>query len=100
MHDEVEVEHRLTAVEKLSGSNRHRLDEVERRQNDLDSIVSAVACLKQEQGHIQEDVKEIKTDVKELASKPAKRMDKVIEIVVTALVSAVIGFIIAAIGLK
>lgn len=100
MHDDIEVEHRLTAVEKLSGSNRHRLDEVERRQNDLDSIVSAVACLKQEQGHIQEDVKEIKDDVKEMKDKPGKRWEKVLEVAITAIVSAVIGFIIAAIGLK
>lgn len=100
MHDDIEVEHRLTAVEKLSGSNRHRLDEVERRQDNLDNIVASVACLKQEQGHIQEDVKEIKNDVKELAAKPAKRWEKILEVAITALVSAVIGFIIAAVGLK
>jgi len=100
MHDDIEIEHRLTAVEKLSGSNRHRLDEVEKRQDNLDSIVSAVACLKQEQGHIQADVQEIKKDVKTLNEKPAKRWEKVLEVAVTAIISAVIGFIIAAIGLK
>ena len=29
--DDVELEHRLTANEKLAGSNRHRLDAVEER---------------------------------------------------------------------
>ena len=43
--DEVEIEHRLTAVEKLAGSNGHRLDDVEKRQADLGDLVSTVKVL-------------------------------------------------------
>lgn len=99
MNDDIQIEHRLTAVEKLSGSNRHRIDAMEKRQDDLDNIVSAVACLKQEQGHIQEDVKEIKTDVKELASKPAKRWESIVKGVITAVASLIVGYVAAKLGL-
>lgn len=91
IHNQVETEHRLTAVEKLAGSNRHRLDEVEKRQNDLDKIVTSVSVLKSEQEHIQSDVKEIKTDVKSLTLKPAKRWENLLNEIMKLLVAAIIG---------
>ena len=100
IHNQLEAEHRLTAVEKLAGSNRHRLDEVERRQDNLDKIVASVSVLKSEQEHIQSDVKEIKTDVKALTLKPAKRWDNLLNEIMKLLVAAIIGAAAAYIGLN
>ena len=77
--NELEMEHRVTAVEKLAGSNRHRLDDIEKRQDNLDELVASVAVFAKEQEHIQADVKEIKADVKALTDKPARRWDGLVD---------------------
>jgi hypothetical protein len=96
---EREFEHRLTEVEERSKSNKHRLDEVEKRQDNLDDLVSTVKVLADREERVEDDVKEIKSDVKSLASKPAKRWDNLINQIITILVAALAGFILAKIGL-
>lgn len=96
---EIEIEHRLTETEDRSKSNSHRLDEVERRQNNLDELVGTVKVLADREERVEGDVKEIKNDVKHLANKPAKRWDNLTNQVITILVAAVVGFILAKIGL-
>lgn len=94
-----EFEHRMTEVEERSKSNSHRLDEIEKRQDDLDELVGVVKVLADREVRVEDDVKEIKADVKSLATKPAKRWDKFLEIVLTVVIGAVLGFIFAKIGL-
>jgi hypothetical protein len=86
-------------LEERAKSNSHRLDAVEKRQDSLDELVSAVATVKTEQGHIQADVQEIKTDVKELTGKPGKRWDGVVDKVIWAIVGGVIAFMLVKIGM-
>lgn len=97
--DIVEIEHRLTAGEQQIKSNTDRLDEVEKRQDNLDDLVSTVKVLAVREETVEKDVKEIKTDVKNLTSKPAKRWDNLVTQIITLLVAAVAGFILAKIGL-
>lgn len=97
--DEKDIEHRLTAVEDRAGSNTHRLDELERRQNNLDDLVSSVKVLTVREEVLENDVKEIKTDVKTLASKPAQKWDKFGELVLAAVVGIIVGFIFSQIGM-
>lgn len=96
---DMEYEHRLTAVEGRSKSNQHRLDEMEKRQDDQEKLISTVAVLASEQKTIQSDVKEIKGDVKNLTSKPGKRWDNLINQVISILIAAVAGFLLAKFGL-
>ncbi len=97
---EVQIfEHRLTEVESRSKSNSHRLDEVEKRQDNLDELVSTVKVLAVREENVESDVKEIKNDVKSLTSKPAKRWDNLINQIITILVATVAGFILAKIGM-
>lgn len=93
-----ELEHRLTEVEERSKSNAHRLDEVKKRQDNLDELVSTVKVLAVREEAVENDVKEIKTDVKTLASKPAKRWDNMVNQIITIVIAAVAGFILAKIG--
>ena len=93
--NELEMEHRVTAVEKLSGSNRHRLDDIEKRQDNLDELVKSVALFAQEQEYIKEDVKEIKADVKALTDKPAKRWDSLVDKLLFAVAGAVLAWLAA-----
>lgn len=96
---EKEIEHRLTEVEARSKSNKHRLDEVETRQNDLDKLVLTVAVLAEREKNVESNVEEIKDDVKSLKSKPGKRWENLVTQIITIVVAAVAGFVLAKIGL-
>ena len=96
---DLEHEKRLTEVEARSKSNAHRLDDVERRQNNLDELVGTVKTLADREQRVENDVKEIKADVKEINGKPAKMWESLVEKVIWAVVAGVIGFFLARIGL-
>lgn len=92
-------EQRLTAVEERSKSNTKRIDEMEKRQNDLDELVSTVKVLAVREEAIENDVKEMKSDVKSMTEKPGKMWEKVVEKVILTLIAAALGFLLAQIGL-
>ena len=95
---ENEIEHRLTEVEERSKSNTYRLAEVEKRQDNLDDLVSTVKVLAVREENVENNVKEIKSDVKSLTGKPAKRWDNLVKQVISILVAGVVGFILAKFG--
>ena len=97
--DEKNIEHRLTEVEERSKSNKHRLDEVEKRQDNLDKLVATVEVLAVKESNVENDVKEIKNDVKTLTSKPAQRWEQLITQIIAIIVATVAGFILAKFGL-
>lgn len=97
--DEKSIEHRLTEVEGRSKSNTHRLDELERRQDNLDDLVSTVKVLAVREEAVENDVKEIKADVKSLTAKPGKRYDDMVDKAVWAVLAAIIAFVLGRIGL-
>ena len=96
---EVKLEHRLTEVEERAKSNSHRLDEVEKKQNNLDKIVSTVAVLVDQEKRVESDVKEIKADVKTLTLKPGKRWENIVEKLIWAVLLAVVAYFLAKFGL-
>ena len=96
---DLDHERRLTEVEERAKSNSHRIDELERRQDNLDELVGTVKVLAVRERQVEIDVKEIKNDVKALASKPAQRWELLVTQVITLIAAAVIGFVIARLGL-
>jgi predicted nucleic acid-binding Zn-ribbon protein len=96
---EVKIEHRLTEVEERAKSNSHRLDEVEKRQDNLDELVSTVKVLALREENVEKDVKEIKTEVKNLNDKPAKRWDNRVDKIVWAVAAALIAYVLSKIGI-
>lgn len=96
---DLQHEERLSKVEERSKSNSHRLDEVEKRQDNLDDLVSSVSILATKQEHVESDVKEIKADVKTLTDKPGKRWDAIVDKIVWAVLAAVIAFLLGRVGL-
>ena len=96
---EREFEHRLTDVEARSKSNCHRIDEMEKRQDNLDDLVSTVKVLADREERVEDDVKEIKGDVKSLKDKPAKRWETIVNNIIWAVVGAVIVYLLNQIGL-
>lgn len=96
--DEKDIEHRLTEVESRSKSNVHRLDDLERRQDNLDDLVSTVKVLAVREEAVETDVREMKSDVKSLISKSGQKWDNLIDRIVWAVAAAIVGFILAQIG--
>ena len=96
---DMEHEKRLTQVEERSKSNTKRLDEVEKRQNDLDDLIGTVKVLAVREENVETDVKEIKADVKSLTSKPGKRCDSLVDKIILTVAAAVLGFFLAHFGL-
>lgn len=96
---EREFEHRLTDVEARSKSNQHRIEEMEKRQDNLDDLVSTVKVLADREERVEGDVREIKGDVKSMKDKPAKRWETIVNNIIWAVVGAVIVYLLNQIGL-
>ena len=97
--NEVELERRLCAVEDRSKSNSHRLNTVEERQEDMTQLVTSVAAIAQKQMDMDEDVKEIKTEVKAINLKPAKRWEGIVEKAILAAVGVLVAYMAVKLGL-
>ena len=96
---DLEHERILTEVVERSKSNTKRIDDMEKRQDDLDELVSTVKVLAVREENVENDVKEIKSDVKSLASKPAQRWDSLVDKIIAVIAGALIGFVLTQIGL-
>lgn len=94
-----ELKIKLTEVEQRAKSNSRRIDKIEERQDNLEKLTDTISVLANEQEHIKSDVGEIKTDVKTLTEKPAKRWDAIVDKVLWAIVGAAVAFALAQIGL-
>lgn len=90
---------KVAEIDQRCEANANRLEKMERRQDNLDKLVSSVATLATEQEYIKADVTEIKADVKSLTEKPGKRWDAIVEKVILLIVAGVIGYVMAKIGL-
>ena len=95
---------RLAEVEARSKSNTHRIDALEKSQEALNRLATAVEVMATEQKHQTEGLADLKADVADLAEKveaveqkPAKRWDGMVEKFMSGLVGAVATLIIAGI---
>lgn len=96
---DLEEERRLTKVEDRSLENERRIDELEKRQDNLDELVGTVKVLAVRQENVESVVTEIKEDVKGLTGKSGKRWDAAVEKIIMLVLTAVVVFILAKIGL-
>ena len=93
------TEHRLTVVEERSEDNTRRIVDLEKRQDSLENLTSAVNVLAIKEENVEKTVKEIKTDVKSLTDKPAKRWDGLVDKIIMTVAAGIIGFIMAKLGI-
>ena len=96
---DIEHEKRLTQVEELAKTNAGRMENIEKRQNTLDELVGTVKALAVREENVESDVKEIKSDVKSLTGKSGKRWDNLVDKIIVTVAAAIIGFILARLGL-
>ena len=85
--------------EQRCKSNSHRIDQLEKQQENLEKLISAVAVIADKQTRLEADVGDIKRDIKIMAEKPGKRWESLIDKIVSILVAALMGYALARIGL-
>ena len=95
---DLQHEERLTKVEERSKSNQHRIEEIEKRQDNLEKLTSTVEVLVVKEQNVEATVNEIKGDVKSLTNKSGKMWDSVVEKAIMVIVAAVVGFFLAHFG--
>lgn len=97
--NEVEMEHRLTVVEKLAKGNERRIGDLETDNKALLDLSTSVAVMAEQMKTMSSKVDSMDTAVKRLQSVPASRWEGLIKAVVTALVAGLVGYALALAGL-
>ena len=91
-----EIAVRLEAVDQRGKSNTHRIEDLERDYQVLSRLATAVEVMATKQESMSDSVDKLAGKVDALEKVPAKRWQLVVEIVV----AAVVGFLLAKIGIQ
>ena len=97
--NEVEMEHRITAVEKLAKGNERRIGDLETDNKALLDLSTSVAVMAEQMKTMSSKVDSMDAAVKRLQSVPASRWEGLIKAVVTAAVAGLVGYALALAGL-
>lgn len=97
--NELELERRLTMATSEIKELWARLKRMESQQENINELVSTVATLANEIGHVKGDVEEIKGNVQSLLDQPGKRWNAIVDKLIWAVLAALVGFGLAQMGL-
>ena len=90
----------LKEIEQRSKSNTKRLDDHDKKLDELSDVYIALTKVNDKVDNIDNDVTEIKADIKDIKSKPSKRLDQITGYVLSALIGGIIGYVLLKLGLK
>ena len=90
---------KLAEVEQRARSNTRRIEALERGQETLSRLTTSVEVMVQEQRHIRENVSELSEKLDTIEQKPLRRCEAVAEKVLLVVVSALITWLLARLGL-
>lgn len=89
----------VAAVEARCKSNTHRIDDLEADNKALHALATSVEVLATKQETIEDNVQEIKMDVKSLKALPGGRWETLIKAAVTAVIAGLVGYALALAGI-
>nr|DAW55249.1 MAG TPA: hypothetical protein [Caudoviricetes sp.] len=98
--EEAEISKWISAVEQRSKSNSHRLEALEKQTEALNTLATSVAVMAEKVEATGEKVDGLCTDVQEIKQRPAKRWESVVVQVISILVAAALGYVLARLGLS
>ena len=96
---DLEHERRLAAVEQRAKSNTHRLDKLEESTQILNRLATSMEVMAQRQEQVADTVDKLDCKVTAMENKPAKRWEALADKALWSVCAAVIGFILAKLGL-
>jgi NADP-dependent 3-hydroxy acid dehydrogenase YdfG len=101
-----ETAFKLADVEHRAVSNTRRIDKLEQQTDAIQSLATSVEVMVTQQAHqteaierIEKNVEKLDGKVEVLEQKPAKRWESVIEKAIISIVSAIMAFLLAKLGL-
>lgn len=93
------IQAQIASVEARCKSNSHRIDELEADNRALHQLATSVEVLATKQEAIEENVNEIKADVKSIKALPAGRWEGLVKALVSALVGGLVAYGLFRLGL-
>lgn len=93
--DETEIAVTLKDHDNKLDNLNNRMQNAESKLSEQSELIRSVALLAQEQGHIKDDVGDIRQKVTALAAKPGKLWDGLVEKLIFAAVGAFLAWIFA-----
>lgn len=93
------IQAQIASLDARCKSNTHRIDDLEADNKALHQLATSVEVLATKQETIEENVSEIKADVKSLKALPGSRWEGLIKAIVTAVVSGLVVYAFAQIRL-
>lgn len=96
-NDEISV--KLIEVDQRGKSNTHRIDKLEQSTDALNELTIAVKEMVLKQNYVADTVDKLDKKVEALEQKPAKRWDGLVDKILLTIVAAVVGFVLARMGL-
>lgn len=97
--NELEWERFAAAAREQHSEYERRLKAVEEQQKDITNLVQSVAAIAQKQIDMDTDIKEIKSEVKNITLKPAKRWESIVEKAILAAVGVLVAYVAVKIGM-
>lgn len=95
---EQEISVRLTENDERLHACVKRLEAVERRQDALDKLVTAVEVLAVRQESVEDNVREVRAAVQGIAEKPARRWEALVDRALYLLLGAVFSLMAQGVG--
>ena len=77
-----------------------RIETLEKRQKDMEDLISSVAVLAQRMGTVERNISEVTVNVRTLMEKPGKRWDGVVEKAILVVVGAVVAWLLTKVGIN
>ena len=91
---------KLIEVEQRSKSNSKRIDNIEKRVEDIHSLTLAVEKMATEVQLMRKDINKIDSRVLAIEEKPSKKLDLIWGYIVSAIIGGLICYIFIKLGLK
>lgn len=95
---DLEHERRLAEVEARSKSNSHRIDNLEKSTEAINRLATSMEVMVEKQDRVAKTVDKLDGKVTALEAKPGKRWDATVDKVILAVVAALVGFVLAQLG--
>ncbi len=93
-----DMNEKVVEIDARSKSNTKRLDKVEERLDKQDELIRSLEGVSYKVSVVEQDVSEIKGDVKSLAAKPGNRWEKLTDTIIGIVVGALLALAFSQIG--
>lgn len=96
---ELDFAQRLSSLEFRCKSNTHRLDRLEQITEAVQELAVSMKLLAEKQSQTADTVKRLDDKVSTLEAQPGKRWNSLVEKVILTIVAALVGFVLAHLGI-